>query len=72
MKKLEDMQRIMKKYNCAPHQVMDYRTKEINEAGTDDLCPRCDGTGNELFSMYRECEACGGSGVKNPNYNYED
>lgn len=27
------------------------------------LCKRCDGTGNELFSMYRACEDCGGIGV---------
>jgi hypothetical protein len=27
------------------------------------LCARCNGTGNELWSMYRSCEDCGGSGV---------
>ena len=25
-------------------------------------CDRCEGTGNELFSMYRRCSACGGTG----------
>jgi DnaJ-class molecular chaperone len=25
-------------------------------------CRRCEGTGNELLSLYRRCEACGGSG----------
>lgn len=25
-------------------------------------CARCEGTGNELFSMYRRCEACQGRG----------
>jgi DnaJ-class molecular chaperone len=27
------------------------------------LCDRCNGTGNELFGMYRACRDCGGSGV---------
>ena len=27
------------------------------------LCGRCRGTRNELFSMWKKCEACGGSGV---------
>lgn len=26
------------------------------------VCERCDGTGNELLSMYRQCQACGGRG----------
>lgn len=26
-------------------------------------CERCEGTGNELFFMYRRCAACGGTGV---------
>lgn len=26
------------------------------------LCEHCDGTGNELYSMYRRCPVCGGSG----------
>ena len=30
----------------------------------DPPCKRCDGTGNELFSMYRRCSDCGGSGVQ--------
>ena len=27
------------------------------------LCRRCDGTGNEFYSMFRECQTCEGSGV---------
>ena len=27
------------------------------------LCEWCDGTGNEFYSMYRECPECGGSGT---------
>jgi len=27
------------------------------------LCDRCNGTGNELYAMYRACTNCGGVGV---------
>ena len=27
-----------------------------------ELCKRCDGTGNEVFFMYRRCTKCGGKG----------
>ena len=27
------------------------------------MCERCGGTGNEFYSMYRECSDCGGVGV---------
>lgn len=64
--------RIVKKYNCSLHQVSDYKTKDNNIVDGNELCPRCDGTGNELFSMYRKCEACDGSGVKNDGYDYDD
>ena len=30
-------------------------------------CERCDGTGNELFSMYKECQACKGDGISRGN-----
>jgi DnaJ-class molecular chaperone len=30
-------------------------------------CERCDGTGNELYSMYRQCQACGGNGISKGN-----
>lgn len=36
------------------------RNKNIDAGRT--LCPRCDGTGNELWSMYRRCEQCDGKG----------
>lgn len=26
------------------------------------LCNRCDGTGNELFSMFKQCSVCKGTG----------
>jgi len=28
-----------------------------------ELCERCDGTGNEFFSMYRQCQTCRGIGT---------
>jgi DnaJ-class molecular chaperone len=27
-------------------------------------CENCDGTGNQLYSMYQKCSECGGSGRK--------
>jgi hypothetical protein len=29
----------------------------------ENLCTRCSGTGNELFSMYRRCSGCLGTGT---------
>lgn len=29
-----------------------------------ELCDRCDGTGNEFFSMYHKCPKCDGHGIK--------
>lgn len=33
----------------------------------ENRCKRCDGTGNELYSMYKQCQACGGDGVSKNN-----
>lgn len=42
---------------------MDYARRNANiEAGAA-LCDRCDGTGNELYSMWRRCPECAGSGI---------
>ncbi len=30
------------------------------------LCDRCDGTGNQLYSMYQACEKCKGRGTVTP------
>jgi len=38
------------------------RNKNIDEG--KELCERCEGTGNEFFSMYHECTHCKGTGVK--------
>lgn len=53
-----------KRYKCQPHQIGDYLIKERNEEEGRDLCDRCDGTGNELYSMYKKCTDCGGKGYK--------
>lgn len=46
------------------HMRMDYQKRNDNVEGGETLCPKCDGTGNELFSMYRRCSECNGTGVK--------
>lgn len=35
------------------------RAARIPEA---ERCPRCEGSGNELYAMYRRCTACSGTG----------
>lgn len=45
------------------HQMPDVLTRQGNELAGHTLCRRCEGTGNELFSMYVSCEECGGSGI---------
>lgn len=42
--------------------VTDEARYEANVAAGHKLCARCDGCGNELYSMYRRCQDCGGSG----------
>ncbi len=36
--------------------------RDQNVKNNHTLCKRCSGTGNELFSMYRTCTDCGGTG----------
>ena len=45
------------------HMARDYANRNDNLAGKKKLCDRCDGTGNELFSMYRKCHLCDGKGA---------
>ena len=47
---------------CPVHMAMDYSTRNENISNNRKLCDRCDGTGNELFSMYRRCINCDGHG----------
>ncbi len=46
------------------HMQMDERTRNDNIDKKLHLCEICDGTGNELFSMYKKCSNCDESGVK--------
>ena len=38
--------------------------KRVKEDESLEICTWCHGTGNEFYSMYRECPECGGQGVK--------
>jgi hypothetical protein len=40
----------------------DYMVKRRNEDAGHTLCGHCEGTGNELYAMYRRCPKCGGCG----------
>lgn len=33
----------------------------------EERCKYCDGTGNELYGMYRKCRCCGGTGISKGN-----
>lgn len=46
--------------------VGDQLRRADNLAAGHRLCARCDGTGNELYSMWKRCTTCGGSGVDAP------
>ena len=47
------------------HMQNDYYTRNENVMLGNELCTRCDGTGNELYSMYCKCGLCGGKGKTN-------
>lgn len=40
----------------------DQQVRRANEKAGWKLCEHCNGTGNELYAMYRACPKCGGSG----------
>jgi hypothetical protein len=40
----------------------DQHLRAANEKAGWKLCGHCNGTGNELYAMYRACPECGGSG----------
>ena len=44
------------------HMRMDYQKRNENIQAGYKLCGRCEGTGNELYSMYRKCTVCRGTG----------
>lgn len=41
----------------------DYAVRNKNLAVFKALCTRCNGTGNEMFTHYRKCQHCHGTGV---------
>ena len=41
-----------------------FKADQVPEA---DRCGRCGGTGNQLLSMFQECEGCGGDGRSRGN-----
>ena len=47
------------------HMRGDVHTRNDNIDNGKELCKKCDGTGNEFYSMYRKCKDCGGNGIKN-------
>lgn len=46
------------------HMRGDVHTRNQNIDKGKKLCERCTGTGNELYSMYKECKDCNGNGYK--------
>ena len=46
------------------HMRMDEEHRNYNIDLGNELCEICDGTGNELLSMYHKCPLCNGTGVK--------
>jgi len=47
-----------------PYMRSDYDLRNRNLSAGKKLCGRCDGTGNEFFSMYRRCGDCWGTGAQ--------
>lgn len=41
---------------------MDERAREENLKKKKTLCDKCDGTGNQLYFMFQECQKCNGNG----------
>lgn len=57
--------------NQFPHHMRgDYEKRNANIRHGFKLCERCGGTGNELMSMYKQCQACNGDGIHNNNWDY--
>ena len=48
----------------AGHRSPDLIRQRDNRRAGHTLCDRCEGTGNELFSMFKACSDCGGSVIK--------
>jgi hypothetical protein len=51
------------------HMRRDYFIRNANIRAGKNLCKRCSGTGNELYSMWKQCQACTGDGASRNNEN---
>ena len=62
--KLTEHQIALVDLNTVPQRIaMDYQRRNQNLLEKNELCKRCDGTGNEMYNLYRECTDCFGSGI---------
>ena len=52
----------IKKYPL--HMRGDVHIRNNNIDAGSELCVRCQGTGNQLYSMFQECTDCKGTGIK--------
>lgn len=52
------------KHEFPVHMWSDIITRNENIDAGRELCERCDGTGNEFYSMYSPCKDCNGTGHK--------
>ena len=50
-----------------PEKRQDYEIRNQNIEAGKPLCRKCDGTGNEIYTRYRRCSKCGGTGIANGN-----
>ena len=51
-----------------PHMRPDFEKRNANIKNGRHLCERCEGTGNELMSKYRQCSDCLGKGHIHQSY----
>lgn len=65
-KELTDLSKI------PPHMRSDYVTRNENIKAKKMLCDKCDGTGNQLLSMYQKCTDCNGTGAVDNGQPKED
>ena len=52
------------KVSCHIGILRDKIRAEINRGRYRNICEKCGGTGNQLYSMYQKCYNCDGNGYK--------
>ena len=60
---LENDKQLVKLISVPFQMRVDYERRNENITNDKQLCQRCDGTGNRLYSMYHKCEDCNGTGI---------